>query len=265
MLQIISLPNMKNFNSYKTISEKLSKLNIDSSYIFTKELFDGELKNIQVANLILRKSKRSIHLGTDKDFPFEINIVHGAIEWLTYKDVYLNFGILLFDLLFSKNAYATINITQANSQIKTIYFYLDRKKNDIVFLETAQNEAYKSYEFIPSKISKFPFSSFGSDAIKTDDAPAFYYGWSDSKNTDKTQKADQLIITLNVVNLCKLAELFLNIGNKENNLDEICLENSIDGFGGVWHNSLESRFWLPNSLYFYSDDIDDMRFQNEKD
>ncbi len=118
---------------------------------------------------------------------------------------------------------------------------------------------YKTFHYFPEAISKFPFKK--ENGIPIENTPSFYFGWyNQSTNIKKASNADQLIIKLNTEALCNLTELFFNIGNKQNKQNEICLEHPLNGFGGVGYNSIEARFWLPDSFGFYSSSLDDLSF-----
>lgn len=256
---------MKDFTTYQKILKEITQLKDDDSFIFTKDMFDNSLKSITLHDLILRKSTRHISYDTNEKTPFEIEIKTDAVEWFSYKSVYLNFGVLLFDLLFSDAAYAEIKLNHKQSQIKTLFLYLDRQDDLIqnnVFLEIEQKQTYKSYEYISDVVQKFPFSSFDKVGVSEESVPSFYLGWSQFNSENNTKNANQLIIRLTIESLCKLAALFLNIGRNENTQDEICLEHPTTGFGGVGYNSIESKFWLPDSLGFYSENLDDLSFHD---
>lgn len=245
--------------STKDIIQTLTNLNTESSFFFTKEVF----KNVQLKpvldDLIIRKSERIIDFGMLEKFPFEIEITNHATEWYANKPIYTELGVLLFSLLFSEKPYIEIQVAHNNSEIKTLCFYLDKHRIYTGFLKVKQHEIYESYEFIPDEVKKFSFSIF--DTFPIENTPSFFFGWSDRNKKFKSVKtADQLIVTMNVDALCNLAELFIDIGRKENIQNEVCLEHPVNGFGGVGKNSLEASFWLPNSLRFYGDNLNKLTF-----
>ena len=61
---------MKAFTTYQKITKKLAQLDGESSFIFTKDMFDNSLKKITLHDLILRKSERHISYGTNEKTPF---------------------------------------------------------------------------------------------------------------------------------------------------------------------------------------------------
>lgn len=255
---------MNNFTIYKSITRRLSLLKIenDEEFVFTKKLFKKDLSPITLDNLIVRKLTRSFQDAIEEKMPFEIIQFHSFIDWYTYKSEYLNFGVLLFHLLLSTKSYIEIQLAHSNTEIKTIYIYLNRRIINNSSLEVNTTETYKSYHYYPWSVDKFALSPAHRD-IHVKDSPSFYYGWSnstDSQGENRDQKADQLIIWLEIEGLCALAELFIDIGRDENDQDEICLENPTNGFGGVGKDSLDVRFWLPNSFGFYGNHLDELHF-----
>ncbi len=241
--------------------EKITNLKIEKEdYIFDKEMFKTTTSKINCNDLIIRKSKRHNSYGLETNIPFEIDLITNAVEYYAYKTTYVNLGLSLLNVLFGNKNYIEIAITHPNSEIKQLFFYLEKEQLTQAILEIDAERTYKTFHYFPEAISKFPFKK--ENGIPIENTPSFYFGWcNQSTNTKEVSNADQLIIKLNTEALCNLTELFFNIGNKENNQDEICLEHPINGFGGVGYYSLETRFWLPNSLGFYNESLDNLTFK----
>ncbi len=240
--------------------EIITNLKIEKEdYIFNKEIFKTATPKMDCNDLIIRKSKRHNSSGLETNIPFEIELITNAVEFFAYKTTYVNLGLSLLNVLFGNKNYIEIVITHPNTEIKQLFFYLEKEQITQAILEIDVEKTYKTFHYFSEAISKFPFKK--ENGIPIENTPSFYFGWrNQSTNTKKVSNADQLIIKLNTEALCNLTELFFNIGNKENNQDEICLEHPINGFGGVGYNSLEANFWLPNSLVFHNNSLDDLIF-----
>ncbi len=226
---------------------KISSLNIEGSDKIKIQKDDLKItlsKPIILEDIIFRKTTH-LYCDATVDTPFEIcnNIV--MIDWYAYKKAYTIMGLLLFKLLFSKHSYIELKINHPKSEIKQLFFYLNKEK--FLGLEVDQKETYKSYKYYASKVDKYPFSDLEDEVLE------FTLGCSKHllEQFGFEKQADQIIVSLDISGLITLAELFLNIGNINNQQTEICI-------AGVKHN--EVRFWLPNSFAFYTEDIDDLEF-----
>ncbi len=238
--------------------EKIINLKIEKEdYTVNKEIFKTTTPKINCNDLIIRKSKRHNSYGLEKNIPFEIDLITNAVEFFADKVTYVNLGLSLLDVLLGNKSYIEIKITHSNSEIKQLFFYLEKEQITQVILEIDVERTYKTFHYFPEAISKFPFKK--ENGIPIENTPSFYFGWcNQSTNIKKVSNADQLIIKLNTEALCNLTELFFNIGNKQNKQNEICLEHPLNGFGGVGYNSIEARFWLPDSFGFYRSSLDDL-------
>lgn len=250
------------------------KANGEDSFVFKKgKVLIDICKPIKLDSIILRKSRRSIsYVGIDDNLPFDINRIAESFDCYTYCQEYIKLGVLAFELLFHNQSYLEFDISHPLSEIKKIFIYQEQYKSSHPFLKIKQKQEYESYEYFPQKVSKFPFSGGGfsseRDEPLKDSLPQFDFGWSNENNSyvdNRVKKADQLIISLNENGICELASLFIDIGRDENKQDEICLEHPTLGFGGVKFNSIEAKFWLPNNIKFYCDNLDDLNFNHNKD
>lgn len=233
--------------------EKITNLKIEEDdYIFNKEIFETTAQKIKYKDLIIRKSTRHNSYALETNIPFKIELITNTVEFFAYKKTYVNLGLSLLNMLFGNKSYIEIVITHPNTEIKQLFFFLEKEQMTNAILEIETERTYKTFHYFPETISKFPLKK--ENSVPIENTPSFYFGWSNqSTNTKNVSNADQLIITLNTETLCNLTELFFNIGNRENKQNEICLEY-------LGCNSLEARFWLPNSLAFYSNSLDDLSF-----
>jgi len=187
----------------------------------------------------------------------------GAVDFYGYKSSYEILGLYLFQLLFSKEHYIHLKLTRRQSQIQDLFLHIDRTVVKDIFQKTAPLESVQ-YDYFREIVEKFPLSGngFSERRLDVEDCPIFLFGWNDNQKSyaeDRIQYADQLILKINLDGLCALATLFLDMGALENEQDEVCLEHPSLGFGGTGSNSLEARFWLPNSFGFYCDSLDDLK------
>ncbi|WP_413283951.1 hypothetical protein [Vibrio sp. MA40-2] len=227
--------------------EKISSLTKDQNVVVTKGISGLDIsKPIALHHTLFRKGNHGY--GGCDDTPFELGHNIPSVHWYAHKEDCTAVGILLFELLFSQQSYVTIHITQAQSEINTLYLYLERaSENEIYGLEFEQKEAYKSYDYTPQKGHK-------DNNYKDELMPLFSYSHSGKNHisiNEKAKKSDQLVVSVSVVGLIYLAELFLNMSNQNNTQTELSLENPLLGIGGVHPLSLEAQFWLPYSVAFY--------------
>ena len=255
---------LMNINKYNTL--KTLQTDGNESYVFKKEELDVDFKNdITIDSLLIRKSTRFSSAAYAFDLPFELcNAIEG-LDFFAYKSTYQRLGVLLCQFLFSDRNYFTLQLPHSTSEIKTLFVFVERQESSDFFLETEQTETYKSYEYWPSEVDKFEFSKppFSDRIVTNKSLPKFNYAWSneqDSYSSQRISKADQLVLRLNISGLCELGSLWIDLGRDKNKIDKVCLENPHLGFGGVAPTSLEACFWLPGSIAFYNDDLDELYF-----
>lgn len=238
---------------------KLQELKTDDDYLFTKGISGIDIsKTIKLDDILFRKSSRSRCFATPGELPFEICDRVESFNCYAYKKSYTTLGIILFELLFSDLSYVEICISNNQSEIKQLFVYVERSFL-LPFLKIDQKETYKSFEYFSSKIDRYPLTNY----FTTESLPTFHFSFSNDQDRyikNSSEKADQLILSTSISGLVLTAELFLNIGRIDNKQDEICLENPLYGVGGVGETSIEARFWLPNSLGFYTEKIEDLKF-----
>ena len=215
-------------------------------------------------DLIIAKRNRHISYASAEDkLPFEIIHQVGGVDFYGFKSTYETLGLYLFQLLFFKEQYIHLKLTRPQSEIQELFLHIDRTVSMDLHLKAAPLELVQ-YNYFKEFVEKFPLSGrgFSDRTIAKENCPIFLFGWSDDQKSyaeDRIQYADQLILKINLDGLCALATLFLDMGALENEQDEVCLEHPSLGFGGTGSNSLEARFWLPNSFGFYCDSLDDLK------
>lgn len=251
---------MKSFKEHAQLhtlkqGEELSILKAD---------FEGFQQVVTFEDLVI--TKRNRHIGFvdgDEKLPFEIMHQIGGVDFYGYKSTYESLGLYLFQLLFSNKEYIHLKLPRAQSEIQNVFLYIQRFVSNDFYLKSAPI-VYTGYDYFREYIEKFPLSGrgFSERSVKEDACPTFLLACSDyQKNYDaeRVKHADQLIISVTIDGLCALATVFLDMAAEENERDEVCLEHPTLGFGGTGANSLEARFWLPNSLGFYCDSLNDLK------
>lgn len=247
-----------------TLIEKLHWLTIGDDFLFTKDGIPIDLSRpYALDRLIVRKGIRFVGDAASAS-AFEIVHRANASEWYAHKEGYTELGLLLLASLLQGRETVEITLGHPTSQIKQLFVYM-RPREISMFLKVERPEMYASFEYYVQEVHKFPFSwpqqnprDFDPEAL-----PELVLSCSDyhaNHADDAFEKADQLVVILEVPGLLSLAELWLDMGTEANERDEVCLENPLYGFGGVSQRSVEARFWLPGSLGFYTDELDDLRF-----
>ncbi len=258
-------------NSFISVLDKLSLLKIDESFIFRKKDFERNDKILELSNLVIGKNQHytSFNSGVawDSNTKFEISHRSEVTEFYGYKETYHQLALILLNTLFNAESVCEVNLTHPKSTIKTLFISNEKCLKHIPFLEMDIDIDLKSFEYVPSKVDKFQTLHshnrwFG---FLDEQLPAFNYSFSNKDDrycNVSLQKADQLVISVTSEGLCKLTELFLDIGSQDNNVDEICLEPTNPGFGGARRNSNEAKFLLPGSLAFPQLNLDNLFLPN---
>ena len=250
---------MKNFKKHT----QLHNLKQGEELPLLKSDFEGFEQAVPFPDLIIAKRNRHIgYAGGGEKLPFEIMHQIGAVDFYGYKSSYEALGLYFFQLLFSSESYVHLKLTRPQSEIQDLFLHIDRTVVKDPFLKTTPLESVQ-YDYFREIVEKFPLSGngFSERRLDDEDCPIFLFGWSDDQKSyseDRIQHADQLILNLTLDGLCALATLFLDMAAQENVQNEVCLEHPSLGFGGVGPNSLEARFWLPNSFGFFCDSLDDL-------
>ncbi len=234
------------------------------SYIIRPGMSSTDITEpIAIDDMLIKKRNRSISYCLPDDPPFEVMDSICGFDIYGYRDGYIRLGLLMFELLFSAQHYIEIQITQSKSDCQQLYIHLDRNNQPSLapYLRLKTHESFESYEYHIRTLERYPYLA----THEEDDAlPTFRYSYSggDAYGIDFMKKADQIIVTTTVSGLVHMAALLLDIGNEHNEQGEIVLENPLYGVGGVSQLSLEVRFWLPGSFGFYTNSLEDLKFED---
>lgn len=207
-------------------------------------------------SFVIRKTGRFIGgYEIDNDLPFEINHYVDCAECYAEMTGYIQLGLAALDALFQQRSFTEIQLSHPESQIKQIFIY---PKRPLFWGMKTTQAIFQSFEYSPDSLCKFPFEH-NEEAV----LPEFYFSCANVEarySSHFTQQADQLIISGEINSLIRLIELWFDMGRVANQQTEVCLENPLYGYGGVKKTSMEARFWLPNSLGFYSKSLDTLYF-----
>lgn len=165
------------------------------------------------------------------------------LDFHTNKQFYTILGLLLLQAVF-KNTSITLNLTNQESFIKQIKFGYDlniyKKWNGLV-----EQPIYWEYWAWRITTRHYYYKE-----IREEFYPCFYLQ-PDAENpciTDEEwERKNVLEIAGNSEVLVGLAQLLLNIGNKESSINEIVFE-STPGYQAVAEGSVEMTLWLPGSI-----------------
>ena len=162
------------------------------------------------------------------------------LDFSCEKEIYSTIGCLILDYLFHKKD-VEIHLPHENSIIKKIRI---GDKSNYFEKHFGLIHENKAFNYWPAEIkNRNPFQDL---AI----CPHFNLVNDDDKSmiTEEDWASRHCLqISGNDKVLATLAELFLNFGHNQNDLDEITLESAI-GNGAVSAGSVEVRFWVPGSI-----------------
>ena len=252
-----------NLDLYTNLSLELAKLQLgDGGRVLQASDFPEQLAERAAFNdlVINRPMKRWIGGNDTYQEPFEILDLSLGHDWYAEAEGYRKIGLWMFHLLFSSRRYAGLELVHPQTKISTLWVAVEPMLYEYSLLrfDTSQPRA-TSYEYYPSQPVRHPFAD--TNRIYNEaDRPMFRFGWSDQtlRYQGNPHNADQIILSMTPVGLAELAGLLLDFSHPGSPLDEINLEPPFVGFAGTRPLSLEARFWLPGSLGFYCDRLDQL-------
>jgi hypothetical protein len=255
---------MTDLDAYAPLSERVAALGEDDDLLIEASAF-GDLAEItSFRDIILDNTFcRSIGwTGPGEDRPYEISDRTNGFAAYVEAEALRRIGLWMLHLLFSGRAWAGLALTHPTSRIKHLYVEIDRPEPS-TFLKTEGDIRYTAYEHWPLEASRHPFAETamaGGPRVQPEDRPLFALGWS-TRQTDMRPdptKADQLILAMTPAGLCAMASLFFDMGHKTLGHNEVDMEPPVVGFAATQPRSIEARFWLPGSLGFYADTLDEI-------
>ena len=260
-----TLPNTPPF--YPALTAQLACLALDDCRVLLPSDFCADLAPMtDFGDLVLNKyGGRTICWAEGEERPFEVEHFVPSHDWFAQAEGYTQIGLWLFHLLFSGRSWAGLRLTHARSNVAALYVQVREAKPNDTFLELAAPARYARYSYFPAEVSRHAFADAPMSRemrVVAEDRPDFHFSWSDDAQRQKRnlRAVDQVIVTVTPSGLCALAGLLLDFGRADNAVTEVNLEVPVFGFAGVATGSLEARFWLPGSLGFWGNSLDDLDF-----
>jgi hypothetical protein len=204
--------------------------------------------------VVLEGAGRCISFCSENDYPVELVHRNPTVEFCGYSESFLQLGIDLVAMVLRQANVLEIKLTHPKSGIKKLFVYQEvLKPVDYFGLKYKHSVTMDSFFYYSRTIQRHPFQD-----LQDSQRPGIHYAWENQQaRYNQNTPADYVVITANAEGLLTLAELFLNFGRKENKTDEINLETALyGGSAGASFGSIESRFWLPGSFFFYNDNLD---------
>ncbi len=258
---------MTDLQTYAPLSGKVAALGEEDDLLIEAGAF-GELAEITpLRDIILDNTyRRSIGwAGPGEDRPYELS--DRTVGFIAYveQEPLRRIGLWLLHLLFSGREWAGLQLSHPTSRIKHLYVEVERPlPSTHTFLKSEGYTRYTAYEHWPQQVRRHPFADIGMsgvERVEPHDRPLFAFGWSERQisGSAKPTQADQLIMVLTPAGLCAMASLFFDMGHKTLGHNEVDMEPPVVGFAATQPRSIEGRFWMPGSLGFYADTLDDIR------
>lgn len=233
MIKIITMEKLKSV--FKRFNESFPEKFHEHSVIFDSDNLAIQSYEFMLNSLCIMKSHHYYddHFRADK------------LVWFSQKEYFKYFGLLILSVVFNNDAEeARIKITNPNSLVKNIIIRFGFEHNFSKVFD------YKTipynYEYWPTEITRMPWIHRN---IPHSDYPCFFLTNEDEMIADEADwvNRDTVIISGTDVSLVLLAELLMNISNKNNKITEIDLEGEM-GFRGVGPGSAEVKILLPGSF-----------------
>lgn len=235
--------------------DSIKTLPLDQQYLFKLEDFEGwQAHTVYSQLVVLEGAGRTISILSENDYPIEVVHHKPVAEFCGYKESFLQLGIDLVAMVLHQEKVLEIDLPHPKSGIKKLFVYLDENKPiDYFGLKYQYSLAMESFSYYTRAIDRHPLYD-----LQDSHRPGIYYAWKNQhERYQQNSPADYVVISANTEGLLSLAEMFLNFGRIENNTNEINIETELyGGFPGALLGSIESRFWLPKSLFFYNDNLD---------
>lgn len=237
----------------ENLIDRLKNLGLDERFLFKKEDFENWNSQLSYPELVvLEGNGRFSGYFYNAEYPVEVVDHQKNVEFCGYKDSYIQWGVDLVAMVLTQTDVLEIELSHSKSGIKKLYVYRDQRKPiDYFGLKYSHILTMKSFNYYSRNVVRYPFNEVEELYI-----PSFKYAWqNDQERYKQNTLPDYVVITASTEGLLYLAEVFLNFGRVQEQNNEINFERVSSGF---LLNSLEARFWLPGSLFFYNDDLESL-------
>ena len=257
---------MTDLSAYASLSKRVAAQELDQEWLIKATDFPDSFRETQPFRETIIDTSYQRFIGSPgegEDRPFEVMDQSKGFELYIEPDPLRRLGFWLLHLLFSGRDWAGLNLTHPMSRSKWLYVELVDPQRPNGFLQVEAPLKFSAYEHWPQQVQRHAFAEpamAGIERVGVEDRPLFAFGWSDPDwnglNTPGT--SDQLIWQLTPQGLCALASLFFDMTHPTLGTPEVNMEPPFVGFAATHPRSIEARFWLPGSLAFYSDRLDDL-------
>ena len=252
-------------SAYAALSARLPALTSDDEVLIAPGDFAMPLTDhSRFDGLVFDTSfMREINWAGDDDLPFEINERSLGFDAYALPEGYRRFGLWLLHLLFSGRAWAGLTLTHPKSRARSFYVHLQRPAHPAFGLQISQPETYSGYLYAPQEVWRHPFADHDMSPvhrITPEDRPFFAFGWTQPalRHSWNVSQADQIIYQATPTGIAAMAALLIDMAHPTLGRDEINLEPPLIGFAATQPRSLEARFWLPGSICFPEDSLDQL-------
>lgn len=259
---------MSDLPAYAALSARVAQMGADDEMIIPPGDFPATLADHSPFDglAIDTSFTHEIDWAGEGDAPFEIIDRSRGFHALALPEGYRRFGLWLLHLLFSGREWAGLALTHPESRARWFYARVRRPENPVFGLRNTGPERYADYVHYPQEVWRHPFA--GPDMTRVErlrspgDRPRFAFGWSRDARADQwdVAKADQIILEATPAGIGAMAGLMLDFPHPTLGRDQIDMEPPEIGFAATQPRSIEARFWLPGSLVFPGDRLEDLCF-----
>jgi len=254
-----------NLSEYATLSAKAATLSVDQEMIFTPADFPETLADYtSFGGLVINTSYLCTAGSTgERNLPFGIVDHNFGFEAFAEPEGFRRVGLWLMHFLLSGREWAGLKLTHQTSRAQYFYAHIQRPVPRDYLLKQAAPILYSEYEYWPQEVWRHPFADASMSPVhrvEEQDRPFFAFGWSRDANQCQfdPEKADQIILDATPEGIAAMACILMDMAHPTLGREEINMEAPLIGFAGTQHRSIEARFWLPDTLAFYCDTLDEL-------
>lgn len=249
---------MSDLAAYGPLADRLTSVGQDEKFRFEPEMFPDKLaETTQVSNFVIRRPWRILSGQAGPNWPFELIQDYFGFDGFAEAATYRCLGLWLMHLVFSGRDFAGLALTHPDSNVSEFWVGVEHKDRMHGWLRTERPRVL-SYEFWPETPARHAFLDERADELR----PLFGFGYTDSQRRIAPDPAcaDQVIMQASPDGVAEMAALLMSFGMPWSEEDEVNLEPPHVGFGSTRPHSIKARFWLPRTIAFYADSLEDMNF-----
>ncbi|MEX3017738.1 hypothetical protein [Gymnodinialimonas hymeniacidonis] len=256
---------MTDLSAYASLADRVAALDLDQDITLTPADMPGDLAEVTPFDgLVIDTSfMRTIGWGGEGEFPFEIVDQSPGFEAFAMPDGFRRVGLWLLHLLFSGREWAGLELTHRTSRAQHLYA---RVIHPIVHvgLMTDGPPKVTAYEHWTQEVWRHPFADLHLTHVERlrseEDRPRFAFGWSRDMLAHQfdTRHADQIILEATPEGIAAMAAVLMDMAHPEYGREEIDFEPPYLGFAATQPRSIEARFWLPGSIAFFCDTLEEL-------